>query len=351
MNACTGRDCQENRVQQRGLAAAGGFQKPAETHSAVQAGKGDRVQPGHPAVARSLQKLGETRSAKRAGAGGRARQRNTAVGGGLQKSGETRSNKKADAVDRAEQRDTAAEHLQKLKDTPSTKQIDEGAEVQQRNLAEFGDLQEPAKIHSTSPAHGKDRAQQTDGLANVESSKRGTEGAKVPAALDVGRLREASSETVVVPKGRSLRDDPYGEKIRKGISGDTDINATRTSIWKPDAPEFVPASHRATQRSIFKQGASKDGTDKENLWGMASGLLESNEALRAAIYGHVQQKHDSSETNESRQLDTALEPTMNGVVLMSPKKPQKKKGSKKKHTLRRHHTKSEPAGMGLTPFE
>jgi hypothetical protein len=324
------------------------LQKLGENRSVKQAGAGDLARQRNTAVAGGLQKLGENHSAKQADAGDRARKRATADAGDLQKLGETRSTKKTDAGDRAEQRDTAAERLQKLKDTSSIKRIDEGAEVQQRNLAEFGDLQELAKIHSTSPADGKDRAQQTDGLANVESSERG---AKVPAALDVGRPREASSETVVVPKGRGLRDDAYGEKIRKGSSGDTDNNARRTSIWKPDAPEFIPASHWATQRSIFNQGASKDGIDKENLWGMASGLLESNEALRAAIYGHVQQKHDSSETNESRQLDTALEPTMNGVILMSPKKPRKKKGSKKKHTLRRHHTKSEPAGMGLTPFE
>lgn len=195
---------------------------------------------------------------------------------------------------------------------------------------------------------------------------------EVLGTSDVGKHPETYPAGLALPDEEDLKKDIPTKGNRKGSSANT-CSTPSTSIWKPEAPEFIPASQRpAPKRSqtVMEQKSAyiprgdvprycpkRYGDQKENIPGMSNSLIEGGSATKVSESGEskpatfAQMLHNSSETNASREFGSVLEPNTNGIVLLSPKKPRKKgKGLKKKQVLRRQLTKSEPAGMGLASF-
>lgn len=129
-----------------------------------------------------------------------------------------------------------------------------------------------------------------------------TQQADIPARTEtsIDKPVEASIAPVIRPTATVPQAE--ASTTRKGSSG----TIGRTMVWKPDVPEFIPASQRS---------AAED--QKENL------PAPDNAGV----------KPDDMEA---------------GVVLRSPKKPKKKgRGSKKAQILRRQLTKSVPEGIDM----
>ncbi|RJE23556.1 ABC transporter transmembrane region [Aspergillus sclerotialis] len=201
-------------------------------------------------------------------------------------------------------------------------------------------------------------------------------GTQMKTVENIDKRPEISSGNVILPEdvhpdGEGLKRDFSYSKIRKGSSGNTYSTPSRSSIWKPDAPEFIPASQRSfpkrpqmveqnfvhSQLEVSKHCPERYGVQKENVPVMPNNLTGNEIGLKVPASGEskvdrvAQKHHDSSNTNVSREFGSEIEPNADGVILMSPKKLRKKtKGLKKKQALRRQFTKSEPAGVGLIPF-
>ena len=206
----------------------------------------------------------------------------------------------------------------------------------------------------------------------------GQEAAEAPMATvgNVDKPSEISSGNVVLPEGvhpdgEGLKRNFSYNKNRKGSSGNTYSTPSRSSIWKPDAPEFIPASQRSVlkrpqaieQEFVHSQPeasthcSERYRVQKENVPVTPSNLIDSGNGLKVSATGEnkairvAEKHHDSYKANANREFGLEIEPNTDGVILMSPKKLRKKgKGLKKKQALRRQFTKSEPAGMGLIPF-
>lgn len=297
----------------------------------------------------------------------RSQQANESIAvGDLQESEEIHSTEQTDGDEDQTDDITVIVDLPGPGEIPSTGQTDQENRVQTEVPAGVGCSQKSARVHSSTHIDEGDCIQQTDDSVPTRSEAV----MEIPQMLNVDRALEISPE-IMAFRDAKMKGDVPSDKPRKSSSEYTDGTPSRTSIWKPDAPEFVPASHRSVR--IKSQGMTEQkpahshpeegsrtcterhGAQKENVPGRWNHLIENESPRRVSESDKntprvAQKAHDPSERNDGRQTATELDPTSDRVVLRSPKKPRKKRGSKKRQMFRRELTRSEPAGMGLAPF-
>ncbi|KAI9044440.1 uncharacterized protein KD926_001041 [Aspergillus affinis] len=144
----------------------------------------------------------------------------------------------------------------------------------------------------------------------------------------------------------------------------TDSSSLQRTIWKPDAPEFIPISHRSSAETsgdaqypiledqyalIPKQFQEPDEVCKENLQ-QAILTPTTSEALVSPVDGKV----TYYETTDGETGDIVSTPVLqqvdNGVVLAYPRRPRKRaRRSKYRPVVRRKLTESEPTDMNFDP--
>ncbi|KAH8423879.1 uncharacterized protein LDX57_001631 [Aspergillus melleus] len=144
----------------------------------------------------------------------------------------------------------------------------------------------------------------------------------------------------------------------------TDSSSLQRTIWKPDAPEFIPISHRPSAETsgdtqypiledqyavIPEQFREHSEVCKENL----QQPILTPTAMDTSV-SPVDGKVTSYETTDGEAGDNMAVPVLqqidNGVVLAYPKRPRKRaRRSKYRPVVRRKFTESEPTDMNFDP--
>ncbi|KAI9929152.1 hypothetical protein MW887_001556 [Aspergillus wentii] len=214
---------------------------------------------------------------------------------------------------------------------------------------------------------GKGRIENVNGLAMSGDPQSPADTAPV---LKVGKLR--LRKTAVHADERGQEESPSIDRLQNRNSEATDI--LKRNIWKPDAPEFVPSSHRQTpaarsknvavKKSIDNQQSSVTGHTQINHHGEMenqsgkSNVLRKNENTAGSSENNKNDRlqtapahkdPDSTKNSSSKRIASVLQQTTNGVVMAYPKRARKKPKGSKRPVLRRKRIESEPAGIGLRP--
>lgn len=197
--------------------------------------------------------------------------------------------------------------------------------------------------------------QQKDDSAGIGHSH---DYAKTPASVGVGKPLRASAKPFVFPTQENLMDYFPKEMLREG-SLNNGRAPTKKMAWKPDAPEFIPAS----QRSVAKKSQTMEehksaNNESEGVEKLYLGRYEIKKENRGGVQnenvptaGGDKKKDMEIAGDGSHGFGSVLEQSTNGVVLRSPRKPRKRNKGKRKVVFRRSLTKSEPSGVGLARFE
>ncbi|EAW09597.1 uncharacterized protein ACLA_038070 [Aspergillus clavatus NRRL 1] len=187
--------------------------------------------------------------------------------------------------------------------------------------------------------------------------------------LRVAKLRRKKKEPV--SKDRQRKKNPQiSEDPSKADLGD-DMSFRKT-VWRPDAPEFVPTAHRRqlvrqvnegrddelnSPRAIGKEHILASSRDQDIIPSRDTDAPTAmKEDLKLSITNENRGPNpNTSKTDSGRAIErdhnnsaSVLKQALNGIVYAYPKKVRKRgKGSRRETNLRRKRTESEPAGIGL----